>query len=218
MSKTPPGEKNKQGEEVGSSPSAARRGSRTSKSPATRERGRSPSRRRGGEIVVRERVVRENPGSMQFPTLTRTNYAEWAMVMRVKLQAARLWDVIEFGADDDQDDRAALSALLTAVPPELVRTLGMKDCAKTAWETLKTMRLGSERIREAKAQTRRREFEELQFRAGESIEDFAIRLTSIVSDLELLGDPYDEYKAILKYLRVVPKKYRPMVKASPHGG
>jgi hypothetical protein len=155
---------------------------------------------------------------MQFPTLTRTNYAEWAMVMRVKLQAARLWDVIEFGADDDQDDRAALSALLTAVPPELVRTLGMKDCAKTAWETLKTMRLGSERIREAKAQTRRREFEELQFRAGESIEDFAIRLTSIVSDLELLGDPYDEYKAILKYLRVVPKKYRPMVKASPHGG
>jgi hypothetical protein len=79
---------------------------------------------------------------MQFPTLTRTNYAEWAMVMRVKLQAARLWDVIEFGADDDQDDRAALSALLTAVPPELVRTLGMKDCAKTAWETLKTMRLG----------------------------------------------------------------------------
>jgi hypothetical protein len=43
-------------------------------------------------------------------------------------------------------------------------------------------------------------------------------LTSIVSDLELLGDPYDEYKAILKYLRVVPKKYRPMVKASPHGG
>jgi hypothetical protein len=23
-----------------------------------------------------------------------------------------------------------------------VRTLGMKDCAKTAWETLKTMRLG----------------------------------------------------------------------------
>jgi hypothetical protein len=135
------------------------------------------------------------------------------MVMRVQLQAARLWDVIEYGADDEQDDRAALAALLRAVPPELVRTLAMKDCAKTAWETIKTMRLGCERVREAKAQTRRREFEELRFKPGESIEEFSIRLTAIVNDLELLGDPQDEYRAVLKFLRVVPKKFRPMVMA-----
>jgi hypothetical protein len=75
------------------------------------------------------------------------------------------------------------------------------------------MRLGCERVREAKAQTRRREWEELRFKAGESIEDFTIRLTAIVNDLELLGDPVDEYKAVLKYLRVVPKKYRMMAMA-----
>ena len=138
---------------------------------------------------MRERVVRESTSSAQYPMLTRSNYAEWAMVMRVQLQAQHLWDVIEFGADDEHDDRAALAALLRAVPPELVRTLAAKDNAKAAWETLKTMRLGSERIREAKAQTRRREFEELRFRPGESIEDFSIRLTNIVSDLELLSDP-----------------------------
>jgi hypothetical protein len=27
-------------------------------------------------------VVRESTGSMNYPTLTRSNYAEWAMVMR----------------------------------------------------------------------------------------------------------------------------------------
>jgi hypothetical protein len=70
------------------------------------------------------------------------------------------------------------------------------------------MRLGSERVREAKAQTRRRELEELRFKSEESIEDFALRLTAIVNDLELLGDPIEEYKAVLKYLRVVPRKYR----------
>jgi hypothetical protein len=180
---------------------------RTSASPTPR-RGRSLIRG-GGEIVVRERVIRDG-GNTRYPTLTRTNYAEWAMVMRVQLQAAHLWDVIEYGAEEEGDDRAALAALLRAVPPELVRTIAVKDCAKTAWETIKTMRLGSERIREAKAQTRRREWEELRFKPGETIEDFALRLTAIVNDLELLGDPIDEYKAVTKYLRAVPRKYRMM--------
>ncbi|KAK1694270.1 hypothetical protein QYE76_010967 [Lolium multiflorum] len=71
---------------------------RTSESPAPR-RGRSLIRGGGSEIVVRERVIRDGGGNAQYPTLTRTNYAEWAMVMRVQLQTAHLWDVIEYGAD-----------------------------------------------------------------------------------------------------------------------
>jgi hypothetical protein len=158
--------------------------------------------------VVREHIVQESTGSATYPTLTRSNYAKWAKVMRVQLQAQHLWGVIQYGADDDCDDRAALAALLHAMPPELVRTLAIKDCAKTAWETIKTMRLGCEHVREPKAQTRRREWEQLQFKSGESIEDFAIRLTAIMNDLEVLGDPIDEDRAVLKYLRSVPRKYR----------
>jgi hypothetical protein len=30
---------------------------------------------------------------------------------------------------------------------------------------------------------------------------------NLLSDLELLGDPVNEYKAVLKFLRVVPRKY-----------
>uniref|UniRef100_A0ACD5XRG8 Uncharacterized protein n=1 Tax=Avena sativa TaxID=4498 RepID=A0ACD5XRG8_AVESA len=215
MSKTPTATEKGKGvgaEGSGNSAPPASRRRRPSSSPAPR-RGRNPPRRGGGELVIRERVVRESSGNATYPTLTRSNYAEWAMVMRVQLQAARLWDVIEYGADDDHDNRAALTALLRAVPPEMVRTLAAKDCAKTAWETIKTMRLGSERVREAKAQTRRHEWEDLRFKSGESIEDFSMRLTAIVSDLELLGDPVDEYKAVLKYLCTVPRKYRPVVMA-----
>jgi hypothetical protein len=75
------------------------------------------------------------------------------------------------------------------------------------------MRMGGERVREAKAQTRRREWEDLWFRSDESIEDFTLRLTAIVNDLELLGDPVTEYKAVLKFLRVVPRRYRMMTMA-----
>jgi hypothetical protein len=42
-------------------------------------------RRDGPQLVVRERVVREGGGTAQYPTLTRSNYAEWATVMRIQL-------------------------------------------------------------------------------------------------------------------------------------
>jgi hypothetical protein len=45
------------------------------------------------------------------------------------------------------------------------------------------MRMGVDRVREAKAQTRRAEFEALKFHDGESVEAFAMRLTGIINDL-----------------------------------
>ena len=164
-----------------------------------------------GEYRVVERVVREESGASMM--LTRTNYQEWALVMQVKLQVARVWSAVTDDDADENDDRCALSIILTGVPPEMLCVLAAKDTAKIAWETIKTMRMGSERAREAKAQVRRREFEDLRFKDGESIEDFGLRLSALVADLELYGDPVTEHKAVQKFLRVVPCRYRPMAMA-----
>ena len=86
-------------------------------------------------------------------------------------------------AADENDDRRALQIILTGVLPEMLRVLAAKDTAKTAWETIRTMRMGSERAREAKAQVRRREFEDLRFKDGESVEDFGLRLAALVAKL-----------------------------------
>ena len=40
------------------------------------------------------RTVRDVSGT-NWPTLTRTNYGEWAVTMKVKLRARRFWNVIE---------------------------------------------------------------------------------------------------------------------------
>ena len=108
----------------------------------------------GDELRTVERVVRESDGAAHFPLLTRTNYIDWVILMKVQLQAQGLWDVVEDGPGDHREDRRAMSVLLRAVPPELIRTLGVKETAKQAWDTLKIMRVGVERVREAKAQTR----------------------------------------------------------------
>jgi hypothetical protein len=40
------------------------------------------------------------------------------------------------------------------------------------------------------------------------MEEFAVRLTGIVNDLEALGDGITEHKAVLKFLRCVPPRYQ----------
>jgi hypothetical protein len=163
----------------------------------------------GGEVRIVERVVRQSSVVAVPPLmLTRTNYSDWALVMRVRLQGQGRWEVVEHGVGDYHDDREALGTILGAVPPEMLRSLAVKDTAKEAWDALKTLRLGSERVREARAQTRRSEFENLRFKDGEKVEQFAMRLTGIMHELEVLGDGVGEHKAVLKFLRCVPKRFK----------
>lgn len=94
----------------------------------------------------------------------------------------------------------------------MVRTPAAKHSAMAAWDTLKMLHMQNERMREW-AQVRRREFEELHFCDGESIEDFALRLTAIVNDLQFLNHPMTEYRDVLKFLHALPRKYQPMAMA-----
>ena len=73
------------------------------------------------EVVVR--TVREVSGTTR-PTLTRTNYGEWSVTMKVKLRARRLWNAVDKGTDVEEDDMLALEAILAAVPTEYREPLG----------------------------------------------------------------------------------------------
>ena len=101
-----------------------------------------------------------------------------------------------------------MEAILRSVPEEMVLNLGAKETAKEAWETIKTLRIGVERVRESKAQTLRLQYEEIRFKAGEQVDDFALRLQGLVNELATLGDPIDNKMVILKFLRVVPRQYK----------
>jgi hypothetical protein len=96
----------------------------------------SPPARRpchhGGERVIVERVIEKSSSSIVYPTLTRSNYMEWSLVMKVNLQAARLWDVIDSGAGEYRDDRSVLIALLRAIPQEMQAGHAVKPTAHAA--------------------------------------------------------------------------------------
>nr|CAE04465.3 OSJNBa0029L02.6 [Oryza sativa Japonica Group] len=146
----------------------------------------------------------------RLPVLSRTNYPDWALLMRVNLQEQGLWKAIDPGYVEFREDRAALSAILQAVPREMLRGLAKHDTAKAACDAIKTMRIGVDRVREANEQGFRRQFEAMRFKDGETPEEFAIRLTAIVADIRDMGGVMEDEHINKKLLCVVPKKYKPV--------
>jgi hypothetical protein len=83
----------------------------------------------GIQVIVRD----AGPGG-GWPTLTKTNYVEWAAVMRVRLQVRHMWEAVRYGDVDYYEDRWVLDALIAAVPSDMQFSLSKKRTAKEAWD------------------------------------------------------------------------------------
>ena len=118
------------------------------------------------EVVVR--TVREVSGT-SWPTLTRTNYGEWSVTMKVKLRARWIWNVVDKGTENEEDNMSALEAILTAVPPKYREPLGAKSSTKEAWEAVAAMRVGSGRAKKATTQLLKQEYADLKFKDGKMV-------------------------------------------------
>jgi hypothetical protein len=77
-------------------------------------------------------IVRDVGPGDGWPTLTKTNYVEWAAVMRVRLQVQHMWEAVRYGDVDYYEDRRALDALIAAVPSVMQFSLSKKRTAKEA--------------------------------------------------------------------------------------
>jgi hypothetical protein len=124
-----------------------------------------------------------------------------------------MWEAIHYDDVDYDEDRQALDALVAAVPPEMQFSLSQKDTAKEAWDAIAAARIGSDRARMSTLQTLRKEWENLAFKMGEDIDDFALCLNTLMQKLVQFGDGiYDEERAIEKLFRCVPEKYKQMAR------
>jgi hypothetical protein len=144
-------------------------------------------------------------GPANWPLLTKTNYIEWALIMKIKLQARNLWETIELGDVTLQEDRMALDAITSAVPQEMLASLAVKATVAEACEAVRSLRIGSEAVWNVRAQRLRTEFESIRFKEGETIDDFTMRLGSLVAELSTLREVIKEQQVVRKLLWVVPK-------------
>jgi hypothetical protein len=161
-----------------------------------------------------QRVVREiGVGPANWPLLTKTNYTKWALIMKIKLQARNLWEAIEPGDVTLQEDRMALDAITSAVPQEMLALLAVKATATEAWEVVRSLRIDSEAVWNVRVQRLRTEFESICFKEGETVNDFTMRLGSLVTKLGTLGEVIKDQQVVQKLLRIVPKHLSQMTTA-----
>jgi hypothetical protein len=68
-----------------------------------------------GDAAGAERVQER---SLMWPMLTRSNYAEWAMMLQCNFEMLDIWDTIEPGGDGVKrsQDRQAMAGILRSVP------------------------------------------------------------------------------------------------------
>ena len=69
------------------------------------------------------------------------------------------------------------------------------------------MRVGSDRAKKTTAQLLNQEYANLKFKDGESVEDFSLRLQTIINELRSHGFIINEEEAVSKYLYSVLTKY-----------
>jgi hypothetical protein len=89
--------------------------------------------------------------------------------------------------------------------------LAVKATTHEAWEAIQKVHLGADRVREANAEWLRREFSDLAFRPGETMEDFSLWLTTVASQLRVLGDEVSDKEVVKKLLHVVPNNLEQVV-------
>ncbi|XBI60778.1 hypothetical protein VPH35_041661 [Triticum aestivum] len=162
------------------------------------------------EFTVAERsfvyVVRDTGGTA-CPQQTRMNYIDWVVLMHVMMEGWKLWEVMHTGTTEHSADRLAPEAILHGVLPEMASTLASKATAKEAWDTVKTMRLSVAHDREVKLTTIPKQYSDIRISDGETIDDFAMRITNMVAWMAQLGETMPEKLVFPKrYSQIAPSK------------
>jgi hypothetical protein len=82
--------------------------------------------------------------------------------------------------------------------------LSRHKTVKEAWEAVPMMRVGADQVKEVNAQKMLKEFENITFKDGESVEDFGLRIANLVGNVHTLGEIVEDVRVIKKFLHVVP--------------
>ena len=65
-------------------------------------------------------MMREANDVLSLPVLMRINYANWALLMHVNLQAQGTWEAIDPRTAEYHVDQLALAAILYTIPSEML--------------------------------------------------------------------------------------------------
>nr|KYP52959.1 Retrovirus-related Pol polyprotein from transposon TNT 1-94 [Cajanus cajan] len=157
---------------------------------------------------------------MTVPQLSKkTNYDNWCLQMKTLLGSQSLWDIVEKGfqepeEDEDQSvaqiaalektrvkDKSALYFLYNAVDESGFEKIANAASSKEAWKILEVAHRGNHRVRQIRLQTLRGEFESLKMEDKEQVSEYITRVEKVANQLGRNGEPMPASRIVEKILR-----------------
>ncbi|XP_074363324.1 uncharacterized protein LOC141703782 [Apium graveolens] len=149
--------------------------------------------------------------SLSYPMLTRANYTAWALKMKVYMQAHGVWDAIvpkdPKTVVEDKVDKIAMATIYQSIPEDILLSVVDKETTKDTWDAVKVMCKRADRVKKARVQTLKSEFESMSMKDSDSLDDFCLKISALVTNIRALGEEVVEAYVVKKILRAVPPKF-----------
>nr|GMD95646.1 Retrovirus-related Pol polyprotein from transposon TNT 1-94 [Ipomoea batatas] len=157
------------------------------------------------------------------------HYDHWAMLMENFLRSKEYWIVVENeipaaaegGASSEAErkrieglkltDLKAKNYLFQALDRSILETILKKDTAKNIWDSMKQKFQSATRVKNSHLQALRKEFEILEMKIGESVNEYFARTLSIVNKMNANGETKSDADVVSKILRSMTSKFNYVV-------
>lgn len=163
-------------------------------------------------------------GSYVQPAIPKFDghYDHWSMLMENFLRSKEYWSLVEDGIavpengdsssglteaqkktmeDQKLKDLKVKNYLFQAIDRSIMETILVKDTSKQIWDSMKLKYQGLTRVKRAKLQALRKEFEVLQMKESEGVDEYFARTLTIANKMKIHGEKMDRVVIIEKILR-----------------
>lgn len=155
------------------------------------------------------------------------HYDHWSMLMENFLRSKEYFDLVEMGIEipegiltaaqqkkvDDQKlkDLKVKNYLFQAIDRSILETILEKDTSHQIWESMKKKYQGSKKVKRAQLQAIRRDFETLQMKNGESVNEYIGKAMSMANNMRIHDHKIKDNEVVEKILRSMTPKFDYMV-------
>jgi hypothetical protein len=112
-----------------------------------------------------------------------------------------------------ENNSKAINALLNGLSDTVFTKVSHCKSAKEIWDKLRNIYEGYSKVKEAKLQTYRGQFEQLKMKEDEDITAYFLRVDEIVNAIIGLGEEIEESVIVQKVLRSLPMRFNPKISA-----
>ena len=132
--------------------------------------------------------------------------------MTIILRSLGVWAAVEGDAlVEEERDQGALAAISQAVPDAVMMVIAEKETAKAAWDAIKVIHVGEDRVKKARVQVLKRQFDRMIMEDSETISVFSQKLSTVVGEIRSLGTEVKDSTVVEKLFGAVPDRFLPIV-------